>query len=131
MHGTNLYTLLHVGWDGRRLYTNAHQGAAPAAAAAVAVMPIIFGMRIQHAKRVRSPIRRIRVIPSRCRSLIDDLEAHLAGRSGNDTEGGSVIAGVEVLALGVHDVHDLLARDFADFRFVRLFGTCGDVGRFL
>src|SRR6266496_5733402 len=62
--------------------------------------------------------------------LIGDFEAHLAGGAGNDAEGGFVVARVEVFALGVHDLHDLLARDFADLRLVWFFGSGGDVGRF-
>ena len=63
--------------------------------------------------------------------LIGDFEAHLAGGAGDDAEGGFVVARVEVLALGVHDVHDLFARDLADFGFVRLFGAGSDIGCFL
>ena len=63
--------------------------------------------------------------------LIDDFEAHLPGGAGDDTDGGFVVARVEVFALGVHDVHDLFARDFAHFGFVRLFGAGSDVGCFL
>src|SRR5437588_11364237 len=64
-------------------------------------------------------------------ALIGDLEAHLAGGAGNDAEGSFVVAGVEVFALGVHDVHDLFARDLADLCLVRFFRAGGDVGRFL
>src|SRR5207248_4300606 len=71
------------------------------------------GSRNRHARRVRSPICEIRVIRGRCRSLIDDFETHLTGGAGNDAEGGFIVARVEVFALGVHDVHDLFARDFA------------------
>jgi hypothetical protein len=63
--------------------------------------------------------------------LIDDFEAHLTGGAGDDAEGGFVVACVQVFALHVDDVHDLSARDFANFGLVRLFGTGGDVGRFL
>ena len=54
----------------------------------------------------------------------------MPGGAGDDTEGGFVVARVQVFALGVHDIHDLFARDLADFGFVRLFGPGGDVGRF-
>ena len=43
---------------------------------------------------------------------------------------GFVVARVQVFALGLHDVHDLFARDFADLGLVRLLGAGGDVGRF-
>src|ERR1700745_2241074 len=68
-----------------------------------------------------------------CRSsgLIGDFEAHLASGAGDDAEGGLIVARVEVFAFGVYDVHDLFARDFADFGLVWLLGTGGDVGCFL
>src|ERR1700693_3294210 len=53
--------------------------------------------------------------------LIDDFEAHLAGGAGDDAEGGFVVARVQIFGFRFHDVHDLLARHFADFLFVRLF----------
>jgi hypothetical protein len=63
--------------------------------------------------------------------LIADFEAHLTGGAGDDRESGFIVARTQVFALGVHNVHDLLARDFADFRFVRLFGAGSDAGGFL
>ncbi len=53
--------------------------------------------------------------------LIDDLEAHLAGGAGDDAEGGFVIARIQVFGFRFHDIHDLFARDFSNFLFVRLF----------
>src|SRR5437773_3940765 len=61
---------------------------------------------------------------------ICDFEAHLAGGAGDDAEGGFVVVRVEVFAFGVHDIHDLFARDLAHLCFVWLFCTGGDVGRF-
>src|SRR5205814_641687 len=71
------------------------------------------------------------VTDCRYKRLIDDLEAHLAGGAGDDTEAGFVAARVQVFAFQLHDVHDLFASDFADFRFVRLLGTGGNVRRLL
>ncbi|PYL56236.1 MAG: DUF885 domain-containing protein [Verrucomicrobia bacterium] len=53
--------------------------------------------------------------------LIGDFQAHLAGGAGNDAESGFVVVRVEVFALGVHDVHDLFARDRTDLGLVGLF----------
>jgi hypothetical protein len=61
--------------------------------------------------------------------LIDDFEAHLAGGAGDDAEGGFVVARVQVLGFRFHDVHDLFARNLADFGFVWLFGTGSDIRR--
>ena len=55
----------------------------------------------------------------------------MAGGAGDDLEAGFVVSRIKILSLRFHDVHDLFARDFADFRFVRLLRTSGDVGRFL
>ena len=63
--------------------------------------------------------------------LVDDLEAHLAGGAGDDAETGFITARVQVFGFRFHDVHDLFARDRADFDLVRLFGTGGNVGGFL
>jgi hypothetical protein len=80
------------------------------------LMPIIYG--VQH--------RKLRGF----HGLIDNFEAHLAGGAGDNAKGGFVIARVEVFALGVHDVHDLFTRHFADLRFVGFFRTGSDIGRF-
>ena len=60
-------------------------------------------------------------------TLLDDFEAHLPGGAGDDLEAGFVVARVEIFALRFHDVHDLLARHFADLRLVRLFRAGGDI----
>ena len=78
---------------------------------------------------MRAPIRDIRKNPQF--RLIDDFHAHLAGRAGDDSESGDVVACVLILALRVHDVHDLFARDLSNFSLVRFFRTGGDVGRLL
>src|SRR5882672_9773746 len=39
--------------------------------------------------------------------LVGDFQTHLTGGAGDDAEGGFVVAGIEVFALGVHDIHDL------------------------
>jgi hypothetical protein len=82
-------------------------------------------------KPPQPPLVQPRYLRNRRFRLIDDFEAHLAGRAGDDAEAGVVVACVEIFALGVHDVHDLFARDLADLRLVRFFGTGGDVGRLL
>ena len=53
----------------------------------------------------------------------------MAGGAGDDAEGGFVGARVQVFGFRFHDVHDLFARDFADLRFVWLFGTGSDIRR--
>src|SRR6476620_2300149 len=63
--------------------------------------------------------------------LIDDFEAHLPSRPGNDTEGGFVTARVQILGFRLHDIHDLFTRDLANFRLVRLFRAGRNVRRFL
>jgi hypothetical protein len=77
-----------------------------------------------HFGEAPKPTRGARALPNpwnpRFRS-IGDFEAHLAGGAGDNAEGGFVVAGIQVFALRIHDVHDLFARDFADFGFVRLF----------
>src|SRR4051812_28198110 len=65
------------------------------------------------------------------KKLAFDLDAHLAGGSGNDAETSLLSAGVEVLGLDFNDVHHLLFGQLGHFDFVRLFGTGGNVGRFL
>src|SRR4030095_8797194 len=70
-------------------------------------------------------------IASKLAILINHLKPHLPGSAGDDAEASFCVARVQVFALGVHDVHDLFARDLADFGLVRLLRTCGDVGCFL
>jgi hypothetical protein len=62
---------------------------------------------------------------------VDNFETHLAGRAGDDAEGGFITSRIQVLRLCLNDIHDLLARYLADLRLVRFFGTSGDVCRFL
>jgi hypothetical protein len=70
----------------------------------------------RNARRVKQSYRDRLVV-----DLIDNFEAHLAGGAFDDSEGSFVTAGIQVVALGLHDVHHLFARDFADFFFVRFF----------
>src|SRR4029079_8893347 len=51
--------------------------------------------------------------------LVQNLDAHAAGSPGNDAERGLFIGRVHVLEFQLHDVHHLLAGDFADLAFVR------------
>ena len=62
---------------------------------------------------------------------IDDLEPHLSGSAGDDSEAGFVVAGVQVFALSVDDVHHLFATDLSDFGLIRLLRTGSDVRSFL
>jgi len=55
----------------------------------------------------------------------------LTGGTGDDLEPGFIGARVQVFAFRGHDVHDLFARDLADFSLVWLFGAGCDVCRFL
>jgi hypothetical protein len=64
-------------------------------------------------------------------TLIADLEAHLTSGAGDDAKRGFVVTSVQVFSLRVHDIHHLFSRNFANLRFVRLFGAGRNVGRFL
>jgi hypothetical protein len=56
-----------------------------------------------------------------------DIDAHLAGRPGENAAGGVEIRGVKVRHLELGDFLKLLARDLGDLLLVRLRGAGSDV----
>src|SRR5689334_6299673 len=62
---------------------------------------------------------------------VDDFETHLAGSAGDDAESSFIVSRIQVLRLRLNDIHDLLARYFANLRLVGFLGTGGDVCGFL
>src|SRR5216684_9023221 len=61
-------------------------------------------------------------------TLLDDLQAHRPRRAFDHLHGGLGLEGVEVLALGLDDLPDLLLGDAADLLTVRLGRTFLDSG---